>query len=460
MTQAKTKAFFAKIADELLLSGTNPSFHNWDNDKTYHLNLLLLLSSLCTFVFVVFNLWLGNLSMVGCGAVIVGFNLLLFYLQFSQRQYAARTLTAVGYPILFFTLIVCGKGAIKAEYAFFLMALLCVLFFRSTWRLMLMVAYVFVFYVISQILLLQEFGVIDSWSTIVNNCSVFLSIAFGVVVITNNFIRQIIYTNKKNTQLLSDLAYSNEELKRLNYMVSHDLRTPLRHIVSFAKIAQTTSQQGAISSSQEYMQLIEHSARELYTMTENLLSLAHLDQNQLRTEDVALSDIFRKVERQFAKIEGSTNISIHLNVDDHQLNASPILLHMVLQNLVENGLKYNESEHKQIWLKAVEDQDAIVILVEDNGIGVPDADREAIFTVFHRLNSNQYQGTGLGLAIAKKIMDIHSGTIAIDAGANGSLFTLRFPKQHLNGESAPAISDKTLPLKALYQFSRQGRSIF
>ncbi|MEO0877067.1 MAG: hypothetical protein AAFY48_20920, partial [Bacteroidota bacterium] len=84
MIQAKTKAFFARITDELLLSGTNPSFHSWDNDKTYHLNLLLLLSSLCAFVFTLFNLWLGNLPVVGCGSTIVGFNLLLFYLQFSQ----------------------------------------------------------------------------------------------------------------------------------------------------------------------------------------------------------------------------------------------------------------------------------------------------------------------------------------------------------------------------------------
>ncbi|MEO0874940.1 MAG: ATP-binding protein, partial [Bacteroidota bacterium] len=75
-------------------------------------------------------------------------------------------------------------------------------------------------------------------------------------------------------------------------------------------------------------------------------------------------------------------------------------------------------------------------------------------------NKNRYQGTGLGLAIAKKIMDIHGGTIEVDAGTNGSLFTLRFPKQHLNGENNPAISNKTLPLKALYQLSRQGRAIF
>ena len=325
---------------------------------------------------------------------------------------------------------------------------------------MAMIAYVFVFYLISEILLLQEFSAIDSWSTVVNNSILFLSISFGVVFITNNFIREIIHSNRKNKQLLSDLAHSNEELKRLNYMVSHDLRTPLRHIVSFAKIAQTTSQQGEASSSLEYMQLIEHSARELYVMTENLLSLAHLDQNQLRTEDVAIGEVFEKIKRQFAKIEGPTNISIHLQASDHQLNASPILLHMILQNLVENGIKYNESIHKQIWLKAVEEEEVIIISVKDNGIGIPKRDHEAIFTVFHRLDKSKYQGTGLGLAIAKKIMDIHAGSIKVESGVDGSLFILRFPKKHLNEKNAPVTTDKALPLKALYQLSRQGRAIF
>ena len=106
-----------------------------------------------------------------------------------------------------------------------------------------------------------------------------------------------------------------------------------------------------VSSSLEYMELVEHSARELYTMTENLLSLAHLDQNQLRTEEVVLAEVFQKMERQFAKIEGSTPISIHMEANDHYLNASPILLQMLLQNLVENGIKYNESTHKEIWLR-------------------------------------------------------------------------------------------------------------
>ena len=324
-----------------------------------------------------------------------------------------------------------------------------------------MVGYVFVFFLTSQIVLLYEFGAIEGWISIVNNSIVFLSIASGVVFITNSFVQQLIQSNKKNTQLLSELAYSNEELKRLNYMVSHDLRTPLRHIVSFAKIAQTTSQQGEASSSQEYMELIEHSARELYQMTENLLSLAHLDQEQIRTEDVVLREVFEKIERQFAKVEGATPISIHLEVaDDYQFNASPILLQMILQNLVENGIKYNESDHKQIWLRAEEKQEYLMVSVEDNGIGIPVEARQAVFTVFHRLDKNKYQGTGLGLAIAQKIMDIHEGSIEVETGTNGSLFVLRFPTQKINGQANSVAPERAFPMKTIYQLSRQGRAIF
>ena len=351
MTLANITNAVSSYAKALLLAGSNPSFTSWDNDKTYHLNLLLLVSTIGSGVFVVVNALLDFPEMVICGLSIITFNCIIFTLQAIRLPYLARTITCVGYPLLFFLMIVVGKGSIKGEYAFFLMILLCVLFFRRQWRQLAMIAFVFVFYLLSQLILLIDFGAIESGSIVVTNSIVFLSIAFGVVFITNNFIRQVIDSSKRNRQLLAELEHSNEELKRLNYMVSHDLRTPLRQIVSFSKLAQMSSQQGESSTSQEYMELIEHSAKELYQMTENLLSLAHLDQNQLKTEPIRLSDHFDKIERQFSKIEGNQLIMIHNLAENDVLDASPILLQMILQNLVENGIKYNESSTKEIWLE-------------------------------------------------------------------------------------------------------------
>lgn len=460
MTLANITKSVKNFTAALLRSGEQVSFSSWDNEKTYHLNLLLVLSALGAIVYAIVNTWLGEPSLSYFGGAVLAFNLFLFLLQANNFQYLARTITCLGYPLLFLALILLNEGLVRGEYAFFLMTLISVLFFRKLWRQIAMIAYVFFIFLTSQIILLYQFDATQGWTAIINNSTLFLAISFGLVLVTNSFIRQIIYTNKKNTQLLAEVAYSNEELKRLNYMVSHDLRTPLRQIVSFSKLAQISNQQGELSSSLEYMGLVEGSAKELYLMTENLLSLAHLNHNQLKTESVILADIFEKMQRQFTKIEGENSITIHTQTQDLILQASPILLQMLLQNLVENGIKYNESHKKEIWLEAKETEQETRIYVKDNGIGIADADRDKIFGVFNRLDHDKYQGTGLGLAIAKKIMDIHGGTITVTKGEHGTDFILCFPGTENNTSADDEEGQTNIPFKVIYQLSKQGRAIF
>ncbi len=460
MTLAKLTKAVSAFARGLLESGGNPAFSPWDNSKTYHLNLLLLVSTVGAFLFTIANAWLQELELAYCGLLIIGFNIVVFFLQAINKPYAARLLTCLGYPLLFFLMIYFGEGNVKGEYAFFLMISLAVLFFRSLWRQIAMIAFVFTFFLISQLLLWQEYNAISCTTEILNNSLVFLAISFGLVLITNSFIKQIINSNQKNRQLLTELAYSNEELKRLNYMVSHDLRTPLRQIVSFAKLSQAAAQTGEASSSAEYMAFIEDSARELYRMTESLLSLAHLDQHQLKKVDIRLADVFEKLQLQFSKADGERAVQIHSMNQVPELHANLVLVQMLLQNLVENGIKYNENAVKEIHLEAEETEHEVRIYVRDNGIGIAPGEINKIFTVFHRLNHHKYQGTGLGLAIAKKIMDIHGGRIDVASSEGGSVFALHFPKTPEESKEdlpsdAPAIS-----LKKIYQLSKQGRAIF
>lgn len=460
MTLAKFIKAVSDFVRGLLDSGGNPDFSPWDNSKTYHLNLLLLVSTVSAFLFTIANAWLSELNLAYCGLLIIGFNLAVFFLQALNKPYAARLLTCLGYPALFFLLICFGEGHVKGEYAFFLMVSLAVLFFRSLWRQIAMIAFVFTFFLTSQFILWKTFGVITDGTVILNNSLIFLAIAFGLVLITNSFIQQIISSDRKNRELLSELAYSNEELKRLNYMVSHDLRTPLRQIVSFAKLSQSAAKTGEASSSAEYMAFIEESARELYRMTESLLSLAHLDQNQLEKEQISLAEIFKKLETQFSKANENRKVHIHALEEAPLLMGNPILVQMLLQNLVENGIKYNENAVKEIHLEAEETEQEIRICVRDNGIGIAPGEFNKIFTVFHRLNHHKYQGSGLGLAIAKKIMDIHGGRIDVASSDQGSVFALHFPKEEEATVVKASSATPPISLKKVYQLSKQGRAIF
>ncbi len=426
MTLVNITKKISKAVEGLSQLGTNQNFSSWDNNKTRYLNLLLLVSSLGSFCFLTANYFLGDYPLTLVGGLLLIFNILLFALQYYQRQYLARTLSYACYPLLFFLMMVASKEEAHGEYAFFLMLLLSVMFFRTRWRQFSMMLYVLVLFVAAQIINYHQFATAPSFAAIFNDTVIFIAASIGLVIITNSFITQIVETRRKNKQLLLDLSTSNEELRRLNYMVSHDLRTPLRQIVSFSDLALIANQEKDTAAVQDYMEQVGMSARTLYTLTNDLLSLAHLDNNQLPTEDLSVAEVFAKAKQQFACLEET--IIIETEDKGHKFTGNSTLLGMVLQNLIENGLKYNEQPIKHIHLRASSHPEGLQISVQDNGIGIAPQYQDKIFDPFMRLpTKGSYQGTGLGLAIAKKIMDIHGGKISVESPGEGTKFTLTFP---------------------------------
>ncbi len=102
----------------------------------------------------------------------------------------------------------------------------------------------------------------------------------------------------------------------------------------------------------------------------------------------------------------------------------------LFQNLIQNGLKYNKSKAPRVSLRTeVVSDRAVVIVVKDNGIGIPDDSLEQIFSPLKRLwSQSEYEGTGLGLAICRRIVERHGGAIwCTSSSGDGSQFHIRFP---------------------------------
>ena len=350
MTPVKITHKITKALEYLFRLGENPNFSSWDNNKTRYLNLLLLVSSISACCFFIVNIFTTDYSMMLCGGSVLLFNTLLYLLQHFQQPYLARTLTYLGYPVLFFIMIIFSKGEVHGEYAFFLMILLSVMFFRTRLWQFSMMLYVLVLFVAAQLINYYQLNATSGFSTIINDTVIFLAISTGLIYVTDSFIVEIVRTKRKNKQLLLELSTSNDELRRLNYMVSHDLRTPLRQIVSFSDLALLANQEKNTAAVQDYIGQVGASARTLHTLTEDLLSLAHLDGKQLPTEELSVAEIFTKTQQQFGK--GQEKIIIETEDKGHKFIGNATLLGMILQNLVENGLKYNESEIKHIQLRA------------------------------------------------------------------------------------------------------------
>ena len=123
-------------------------------------------------------------------------------------------------------------------------------------------------------------------------------------------------------------------------------------------------------------------------------------------------------------------------------------IHQLFQNLIENGLKYNESEQASIEINSYKEEENFYFTIKNNGIGISEKFNQQIFEMFKRLhNRDTYQGTGIGLAICKKIIDTFEGEIWVDSVVGeGSTFHFTIPiiKPEISQEKNPKEEEKIL----------------
>jgi signal transduction histidine kinase len=210
--------------------------------------------------------------------------------------------------------------------------------------------------------------------------------------------------------------------------VSHELRTPL---ASIRLMAETLERRlGNDSRARDYPTRIIGDVDALSFLVENILSFNRLSRGRWvpKIETVRLGRIVDKLEsardiwaRRPAELSAT-------GLDEVELRADADLLQLLLTNLARNACQYNERTPAVIELSAERQGAEWRVLVRDNGVGVPEGERERIFDDFYRGGGGGERGSGLGLAICRKIMEAHRGTIAVaESSPAGTAFELRFP---------------------------------
>jgi signal transduction histidine kinase len=115
------------------------------------------------------------------------------------------------------------------------------------------------------------------------------------------------------------------------------------------------------------------------------------------------------------------------------MKGNNVYLSLLLQNLIENGIKYNRSERPEVNISVEQDATSFKITITDNGIGIDQSYFEEIFQPFKRLHSNrEFEGSGLGLSICNKIVEKHDGQLSVNSIPDqGTTFNIIFPEQYL-----------------------------
>ncbi len=227
--------------------------------------------------------------------------------------------------------------------------------------------------------------------------------------------------------------------------VSHEMRTPLTNIKSYAE----TLMDGAIDDKNVAMDFLGVIAGEVDRMThivKDLLELSSLDNKQLVLDirPTNICDIIRETIKQHMLIAKKQNKDIYFEEpgDNVMINADRQRISQVLTNIINNSVKYSyDGATIEIWIE--QSLYYIRVFVRDNGMGIPKDDLRNIFERFYRVDkarSRALGGTGLGLAIAKEIMEAHGGGIsAVSEFGKGTTMILRFPNKtevkNLNDES-------------------------
>jgi signal transduction histidine kinase len=239
------------------------------------------------------------------------------------------------------------------------------------------------------------------------------------------------------------LESANQELEAFSYSVSHDLRTPLRHISGFSRILVDEFGPSMALQARDHLQRIEDAVQRMGLLIDALLRMAVLRRQPLRLRHCELNPIVdevvsilqpecdgRDVEWRIAKLPA--------------LACDPILIGQVFQNLLGNALKYSRGR-----ADAVIEVDSIqqpgkpaIIFVRDNGAGFDMKYAQKLFGVFQRFHTeSEFEGTGVGLATVYRIIQKHGGTIWAEAETDrGATFYFTLPGTEQAGMTQKAVA--------------------
>ena|GEM_PF-739354 len=239
---------------------------------------------------------------------------------------------------------------------------------------------------------------------------------------------ELIQKQDELNDLIKKLGISNQELEQFAYVASHDLREPLRMITSFLQLLELRYKDQLDGDANEFIGFAVDGAKRLDTMIIDLLEYSRLANKEMSYTDVNIENVIEKVigNLSFLIEENSAQITYDsvpiVRADEDQMVR-------LIQNLIENAIKYRREETPQIYISAEKQNGNFVFSVKDNGIGIDPQYLDRIFTIFKRLHTHEeYEGTGIGLTIAQRIVHQHGGEIWAESESDkGSTFHFTIP---------------------------------
>ncbi len=224
------------------------------------------------------------------------------------------------------------------------------------------------------------------------------------------------------------LERSNADLERFAYVVSHDLKAPVRTVSSYAQLVWKRFHGQLGDDGERLLQPLVEGPLRMQAMIDGLLAYARIGKEPVPLELVALDDVLETVLQNLSGAIGETGAKV-TRTPLPSVYGNRLALVQVFQNLIDNALKFRAARTPEVRIAAERSGDTCQIVVEDNGIGMASEHLDRIFQLFQRLHSrDKYPGTGIGLAICQRIVEHHRGTLTVTSEPDrGSRFVVALP---------------------------------
>jgi signal transduction histidine kinase len=234
-------------------------------------------------------------------------------------------------------------------------------------------------------------------------------------------------SRKEQIQYSEQLRKQNEELNQFSYVVSHDLKAPLRAIFKLSEWIEEDCHAVLPEESRKNMQLLRGRVFRLEALINGLLEYSKIGRVNVPVERTDTQSLLKEI---IDLLNPPAHIHIRIEKGMPVFNTKKLLLQQVFINLLSNAIKYNDKEEAIIHIRKEEVNGCYQFSVEDNGRGIDPAYHEKVFAIFQTLESrDKVEGTGVGLSIIKKSVEDMGGNIRLESEeGKGAKFIFTWPK--------------------------------
>lgn len=229
----------------------------------------------------------------------------------------------------------------------------------------------------------------------------------------------------------TEFGTANSELKEFAYIVSHDLKAPLRAIDSLTQWIAEDYEENLDEEGRSLIKTLKERVTTMNQLIDGILQYSRINRVNTKSEATDINEIIQYV---WALEKPDEHFSLNIEQPLPTIYANYDKMQELFQKIIQNAIRFNDKENAIVNISFSEDKSFIYINIQDNGIGIAEKNFDEIFKIFKTLDKKKYKNQiGIGLTLAKRIVEIYKGVLTLTSKVGeGTTFTISLPKDNIS----------------------------